>query len=275
MRPSASSGIVIDVGDRLAPRQLVAVVLVRADEHDRALGGAGSGRRGRSARRAAAGRRRPRTWTRRSIAAVEPEPTKMTTCSSVAPTASFDDLPRLGPEAGRLEARPRDLGVRVRVEREDGVAQVVLDERQAAAGRRVVGVGHPAHAERPGHGLVVADHGAPDEVDELRGRRRCRGRIARAGGRTARPGGRDRAAVRRRRRRMLDPGRRPLHHRHPPIVVGRGVIRGARCKPGCRYGGGRARAAARTAGLPGKSCGKVTAMTPGLASRARRAAQRR
>ena len=40
--PSASSWIVDDVGDRLAPRQLVGVVLERADEHDRPLARAGS-----------------------------------------------------------------------------------------------------------------------------------------------------------------------------------------------------------------------------------------
>ena len=40
-----------DVADRLAPRQLVGVVLERADEHDRPLVGAGCAPTGRSARR--------------------------------------------------------------------------------------------------------------------------------------------------------------------------------------------------------------------------------
>ena len=43
-------------------------------------------------------------------------------------------------EARCLEAGARRFGVRVRVQRQDGVADVVLDERQGAAGRRVVGV---------------------------------------------------------------------------------------------------------------------------------------
>ena len=67
-----------DLGDRLAPRQLVGVVLERADEHDRALARAGCGRSGGSASSSRAGMRRPRMPTSLSIAAVEPEPQKMT-----------------------------------------------------------------------------------------------------------------------------------------------------------------------------------------------------
>ena len=77
-----------------------------------------------------------------------------------------DDPPRLLAEAAGLEPRPRRLRVRVRVERQDRVAQVVLDERQRAAGGRVVRVGHPPDAERAGHRLVVADDRVADEVDQ-------------------------------------------------------------------------------------------------------------
>ena len=72
-------------------------------------------------------------------------------------TRPQDDLAGLLAEAGRLEAGAGRLGVRVGVERQDRVADVVLDEGERATGGRVVGVGHAAHAERPSDGLVVAD----------------------------------------------------------------------------------------------------------------------
>ena len=137
------------------------------------------------------------------MAAVEPEPTKRTTCSSVAPDRVPDDPPRLGPEARRLEARARRLGVRVGVERQDRVAQVVLDERQAAAGGGVVGVGDAADAERARHRLVVADDRGADQLDEA--------------GRVRSPGVR-RGAVRAGRR-GFRAGRWRLVV-HPPMVAG-------------------------------------------------------
>ena len=79
-----------------------------------------------------------------------------------------DDLAGLLAEAGRLESGTRRFRVRVRVERQDRFADVVLDEGQGAAGRRVVGVRDPACPERSGDRLIVADDRSADRLDEGR-----------------------------------------------------------------------------------------------------------
>ena len=76
-----------DVGDGLAPRDLVGVVLEGADEHDRALVG-GDRRHQVVASSSPAGMRSPRMPMILSIAAVLPEPQKTTTVSSSPPTPS-------------------------------------------------------------------------------------------------------------------------------------------------------------------------------------------
>ena len=105
-----------------------------------------------------------------SIAPVEPEPANRTTWSRWSRADGVgDDPPGVLAEAGRLEAGPRRLGVGVAVQREDRLADEVLDERERAPGGRVVGVGHAAQAERPDDGLVVADDARADRVDQRRG----------------------------------------------------------------------------------------------------------
>ncbi len=160
-----------DVGDRLAPRQLVAVVLVRPDEDDRPF--------------------RRRDPVEEVIAIVElggqPEvqdveepvdrsgrarPAEDHRVGRSAADASPDELPGLFAEPRRLEPGPRRLGVGVRVERQDRVADVVLDEREGASRGGVVGVRDAAWTERPGDGLIVADDGVSDRGDERLGIRR-------------------------------------------------------------------------------------------------------
>ena len=87
----------------------------------------------------------------------------------VAADALEHEPARLLAEARGLEPRAGRLGVRVRVERQHRVPDVVLDEREAAPRRRVVGVGHAADPVRAGDGLVVPDHGRADAVDQRLG----------------------------------------------------------------------------------------------------------
>ena len=105
-----------DVGARLAPRQLIGVVFVGPDEDD----GAGGGRRGQAAR------------TSLSIAPVVPEPQKTTTSSSLPLTDRW--MMRRASSRSAVVWPPggRRLRVRVGVQRQDAVADEVLDERQRA-----------------------------------------------------------------------------------------------------------------------------------------------
>ncbi len=154
-----------DVGDRLPPGQLVAVVLVGADEHDGSLGG-----RDPACQVVALVELRRQAQPQHVDEAVDGagragahEEDDM---RIGGPDGSRDDPPGLGPEARGLEAGPRGLGVRVRVERQDGVPQVLLDEVEAPSRGGVVGVRHPAHPERPAHGLVIADDRAANRLDQ-------------------------------------------------------------------------------------------------------------
>ena len=158
-----------DVGQRLAPRQLVAVVLVRSDEHDRPL--ARRDQPGQVVAIVEVGRQA-------DLEAVD----ELVDRPGRARAGEQDDVVVLGPadrladdppgvlaEAGRLEPGPRRFGVGVAVERQDRVADEVLDERERATRRGVVGVRHPAQPERPDDRLVVADDVGPDRLDEGRG----------------------------------------------------------------------------------------------------------
>ena len=183
IRPSWSSGIDDHVGERLAPGQLVAVVLVGADEHDRTLVGRDRARGGRTGRRGRPGARISRQSRSLSIAPVEPEPAKRTTWSSlVAADRVADD--RAGRPRGTGSSGdpvPGRLGVGVAVERQDRLADEVLDERQRSARGRVVGVRDAAQAERSDDRLVVADDGGADRLDEARrGARLVHGGMVRA-----------------------------------------------------------------------------------------------
>ena len=117
---------------------------------------------GRSAR----GRPRSRRRTSLSIAPVAPEPQKTTMSSAVPFTAAWMMPARLLAQRRGLPPRRRCLGVRVPVQRQDAVADEVLDERQRATGRRVVRVHQAARPERPVEHRVVADHRAADAVDQ-------------------------------------------------------------------------------------------------------------
>ena len=89
MRPSSSSSMTTDLGQAVAPGQLVRVVLVGADEHHRPR--AWRGRAPSSPKRAIELGRAggcPRMSTSLLIAPVAPEPQKMTASSSPAPTHS-------------------------------------------------------------------------------------------------------------------------------------------------------------------------------------------
>ena len=102
-----------------------------------------------------------------SIAPVEPEPANSDDVVVLgAADRVADDPPGVLAEAGRLEPGPRRLGVGVAVERQDRLADEVLDERERATRRGVVGVGDPAQPERPDDRLVVADDVGPDPLDE-------------------------------------------------------------------------------------------------------------
>ena len=154
------------VRDRLPPRQLVAVVLVGPDEHDRPLV-----RRDPRAEIPAVVEVRRETQPEDVNQAVDggrgPRPAEdHRVPRRVAAHALEDETSCLLAEPGRLEAGAGALGVRVRVQRQHRVPDVVLEERQAAPRGRVVRVGHAPDAVRPGDRLVVADDRGADEVDQ-------------------------------------------------------------------------------------------------------------
>ena len=164
-----------DVGDRLAPRQLVGVVLERPDEHHRALVGgmcsvrcvpvveAGGDAQAQDADQLVDG------------AGASPEPAKITHASSSSPpTASWMIAAGVLAQPGGLQAGAAGLGVGVGVARQHLVADEVLDERQRPAARGVVGVGDPPRAVRAGHHLVVADHRLADPRQQRRLRQSAR-----------------------------------------------------------------------------------------------------
>jgi len=152
--------------DRLAPGQLVAVVLVRPHEDHRAFLDRDAVTQavsvvelGREAQSQhvhqlvdGAGRARAREHDRVAL--------------RVGPQSVSDDAPRLLPEARRLEARARRLGVGVGIARQDRGPDVVLDEAQATPRCRVVGVRDAARSEGSFDDLVVADDRRADELDE-------------------------------------------------------------------------------------------------------------
>ena len=142
-----------DVGDRFAPRQLVGMVLVRPDEHHRAL----------------------RT--------IEPEKADELVDRTGRPGAAeqhhivvaavdrpADDAAGLLAQRGGAAAGRRSLGVGVAVRRQHLIADEVLHERERAARRGRVGVDHAPGSERAVEHRVVADHRATDPIDQPPGR---------------------------------------------------------------------------------------------------------
>ena len=157
-----------DVGDRLAPRQLVGMVLVGPDEDDRS--GVG------------------RDVLREVVGVLElagdaqaEDPDQLVDCSGAARSGEDDDCvlvaadgvpddgSRVFTQPGRLQAGAGRLGVRVGVTGEHFVADEVLDERQGAAGSGVVGVGHPTRAIGTRQDLVVADDALADGAQQRAG----------------------------------------------------------------------------------------------------------
>ena len=143
-----------DVGARLAPRQLVRVMLVGTDEHDRAL----------YARRVEVEQADELVDRARRARSTEHDDVVGRPVHG-----AVDDAAGVLTQRGRLPAGRGRLRVRVRVQRQHAVADVVLDERQRAPRGGEVGVDHPARAERPVEHRVVADHRAADALDQLRG----------------------------------------------------------------------------------------------------------
>jgi hypothetical protein len=154
-----------DLGDRLAPRQLVRVVLERADEHDRPLV--------------------ERDLTRQAVANVEiardPQVEDVDQLVDragrsragedhqivgAAADRAVDDRPGVLAERGGLPAGARALGVRVGVERHHLVAQEVLDELERAPRRGVIRIRHAPAAVRPVEHVISADDRAADGLDQ-------------------------------------------------------------------------------------------------------------
>ena len=160
-----------EVGQRLAPRQLIAVVLVGPDEHDRALGHRDRGTQvipvievGRQPDLQAVDQlvdraRGPRAGEQDDVV------------GAVRADGISDDPAGILAELRRLPAGPRRFGMGVAVEREDRLADEVLDEGERPTRGRVVGVGDPTQPERPEDGFVLPDDAGLDRLDERSGRR--------------------------------------------------------------------------------------------------------
>ena len=151
-RPSAASRIVTTSRDRLAPGQLVGVVLVRADEHHRSLA---------PVKLEHANQRVDRCG--------RPRPAKDDDVLVTATDRPVDDPASILPQRSRVGPRGRGLGVRVRVQGQHAFADVVLDERQRATGRRVVRIDEPPRTERPLQQHIVANHRLTDPLDRIGG----------------------------------------------------------------------------------------------------------
>ena len=142
------------------------MVLVRADQHDRPLGGGDVRAKpvaivkaGRDPELENADEEVDRAGHAR---AREDDRVLVGRADGVA-----NDRSRLLPEAARLKPGPGRLRVGVRVERQDRVAEVVLDEGQRPARGRVIGVRDASNAERTGDRLVVPDHRRADQLDQV------------------------------------------------------------------------------------------------------------
>ena len=154
-----------DVGDRLAPRELIAVVLERADEHHGTIAGrdgvvesvapveVGGDAQVEDADQLVDGACR--------AGAGEDDAGVVVTVDGIA-----DDPSRVLAQAGGLQSGTAGLRVGVGVARQDLVADEVLDEGQGATARCVVGVGDPPFAEGPLHDLVVADDAVADPRED-------------------------------------------------------------------------------------------------------------
>ena len=163
-----------DVSDRLAPRDLVGVVLVRPEEHDGAL-----------TARDVLGEVPPVLERRRDPqpehpdelvdGAGAPRPREDDDGVVVAVHGIPDDAARVLAQPGGLQAGAAALGVRVGVAGQHLVADEVLEKCQRTTGCRVVGVRHPSPPVGRLHDVVLADDGLADPAHQrLLARLRCR-----------------------------------------------------------------------------------------------------
>ena len=151
-----------DVGDRLAPGQLVGVVLVRADEHDRPpLRRDGLGRPVALVRCPQAEDADQLVDRAGRAGSAEDDQRVLVAADGVA-----DDPARVLAQAGGLQPGAAGLGVRVRVAGEHLAADEVLQEAERPPGGGVVGVRHPPRTVRARHDLVVADDGLADPAQQ-------------------------------------------------------------------------------------------------------------
>ena len=155
-----------DVGDGLAPGDLVGVVLVRSDEDDWALGWGDMGAQIIS--RVEVGREAQvhdldELVDRASRTGATKEDDVF---FEVASSGVGDDVACFFSKASRLQARPARLGVRVGVEGQDLITDILLDEVQCAPGGGVVGISQASWAVRPFDGALFSEDRLPDASDE-------------------------------------------------------------------------------------------------------------
>jgi hypothetical protein len=154
-----------DVGDRLAPGQLVRVVLEGPGEDDGTF--AGRDLRHQVVTVVQLGRdSQPEDADHpvdgaRAAGAREDHGGGVVTVDVV-----MDEPAGVLAQPGGLEPGAAGLGVGVRVPRQHFVPDEVLDEVEAAPRRRVVGVGDAARPVRSRHHLVVADDGSADPFQQ-------------------------------------------------------------------------------------------------------------
>jgi hypothetical protein len=146
-----------DVGDRLPPRQLVAVVFERADEHDRSVDG-GDPSREMVAVVELLGHPQPEDPHDLVDRPRRTRPAEDHQSVAAAADRVADDAAGVLAQPCGLQPGPTRLGVRVREARQHLVADEVLDEPERPVRRGVVGVADPARAVRAGHHSVVAQH---------------------------------------------------------------------------------------------------------------------
>ena len=160
-----------DVRHRVAPRQEVGVVLVRADENDGALVERQLARRVTGCRR---WRHEPEHRHQPVGACRRPGAGEEDAVVLVAPQVVLDHQPRLGHEVARLAARLGRRGVNVAVRWQQRVAHVFLDEGEGSTGGRVISVERLADTEGRLDGEVGTELTLPDVGHQLLTRRLLR-----------------------------------------------------------------------------------------------------
>ena len=153
------------IGNRLAPRDLVGMVLERPDEDDRALIG------GDVLREVVAVveiGREPKVHDADQLVdcAGRPGPAEDHAGFLVATDGIANDPASILTQSGRLQSGARRLGVGVGVTGKDLVADEVLDEAQRPPRGGVVGVGDAMWPVWAVHHLIVADDGFADALQQ-------------------------------------------------------------------------------------------------------------